>query len=252
MAMAARPARSSRRRCVARNVASRSFSSQRQWARRARSAAVPLSAAREMSGDVLGHYGCSLSGMGTREKQLLDAAITVLGGSGMRRLTHRAVDAAAGLPVGSTSNRFRTRDALLAGVLRRILERETSIWASLAAASTPTDIDSLAEVLGRLVRTLTGDERQLSQARRAAFAQVPVAPAVGAEIQRAQNELTSWMGPALVEIGSRDPWTDVRHLLALIEGLISLQLANPAPGFDPAAALAALLRGLLREHRPTG
>ncbi len=51
--------------------------------------------------------------MGTRRDDLLDAAICVLGESGIRGLTHRAVDAAAGLPAGSASNLFRTRDALL-------------------------------------------------------------------------------------------------------------------------------------------
>ena len=47
---------------------------------------------------------------GTDRRQLLaDAAIAVISGSGMRALTHRAVDAAADVPSGTTSYHFRTR-----------------------------------------------------------------------------------------------------------------------------------------------
>ena len=59
-----------------------------------------------------------------RRRQLADAAITVLARTGMRGLTHRAVDAEAALPAGSTSNHFRTRRALTIGVVDRLAERD--------------------------------------------------------------------------------------------------------------------------------
>ena len=43
--------------------------------------------------------------MTDRRTLLLDAALELVGTQGMRGLTHRAVDAAAGLPPGSTSSR---------------------------------------------------------------------------------------------------------------------------------------------------
>lgn len=45
----------------------------------------------------------------------------------MRGLTHRAVDEAAGLPQGSTSNLARTRAALLEAAVRRLAEREAAV-----------------------------------------------------------------------------------------------------------------------------
>ena len=42
--------------------------------------------------------------MADRRTAILDAALELVGTLGMRGLTHRAVDAAAGLPPGSTSN----------------------------------------------------------------------------------------------------------------------------------------------------
>src|SRR5687768_18473206 len=59
----------------------------------------------------------------TRERALA-AAVDLLGEQGVRALTHARVDARAGLPPGSTSNWFRTRRALLGGVVDWIAERE--------------------------------------------------------------------------------------------------------------------------------
>ena len=56
--------------------------------------------------------------MSNRREILLDAAIQVLGEGGMRALTHRAVDAEAGVATGSTANRFATREALFEAIER--------------------------------------------------------------------------------------------------------------------------------------
>jgi hypothetical protein len=51
-----------------------------------------------------------------RQQLLLTAAVRVVARSGLRGLTHRAVDAEAGLPEGSCSAVMRTRLALLTGL----------------------------------------------------------------------------------------------------------------------------------------
>ena len=70
--------------------------------------------------------------MTTRRETLLDAAIAVLGGQGSRGFTHRAVDAAASVPIGTTSNYFRTREALLDGVVSRFVDLERAAWGQIA------------------------------------------------------------------------------------------------------------------------
>lgn len=72
----------------------------------------------------------------TRRQQLSDAAITVLARDGARGLTHRAVDAAAGAPLGTTSNYFRTRRALVAALMTRIEQRLAPDPALLAERAT--------------------------------------------------------------------------------------------------------------------
>src|SRR5207248_5829218 len=56
-----------------------------------------------------------------RRAQLSAAAMRVLAEEGSRGLTHRAVDAAASVPPGTTSRYFRSREALLAAVVEHAL-----------------------------------------------------------------------------------------------------------------------------------
>jgi DNA-binding transcriptional regulator YbjK len=73
----------------------------------------------------------------TRRAALADAGIAVLAREGGRGLTHRAVDAEAGAPTGTTSNYFRSRDELLAELGRRSYERlapSDEAMAEMAAA----------------------------------------------------------------------------------------------------------------------
>ncbi|GHE45495.1 TetR family transcriptional regulator [Streptomyces vinaceus] len=59
-----------------------------------------------------------------RRTLIADTAIATVAASGLRGLTHRAVDAAAGLPTGSTSYYFRTRTALIEACYRRLAESD--------------------------------------------------------------------------------------------------------------------------------
>ena len=87
-----------------------------------------------------------------RRDDLLDAAICLLGERGTHALTHRAVDAAAGLPAGSASNYFRTRDALLNAVVERFAARERANWEDIAAKVCPTTPQELAQALTMFAR----------------------------------------------------------------------------------------------------
>ncbi|NUT52833.1 MAG: TetR family transcriptional regulator [Saccharothrix sp.] len=179
----------------------------------------------------------------SRQQQVLDAAIRVLGTGGMRQLTHRAVDAGAGLPQGSTSNLFRTRDALIGAVLGRLLERETALWGALAGEV--TDPESFARAVGALVERLA-DDRVLTLARHALFVEVAQHPELRGHVDRAHREIAGWAVPLITRLGSTDPPADLALLLAVVDGLLANHLANPGAGFDPAAAVRTVLRGMRR------
>jgi len=58
-----------------------------------------------------------------RRRALVDAAIRVLARQGARGLTHRAVDREASVPTGTTSNYFRSHQAIVEALFGRISER---------------------------------------------------------------------------------------------------------------------------------
>jgi AcrR family transcriptional regulator len=66
-----------------------------------------------------------------RRAQLADAAIALLALTGVHGVTHRAVERHAGLPVGTASNYFRSREALLVAAAERVGELH---YADMAAA----------------------------------------------------------------------------------------------------------------------
>ena len=81
----------------------------------------------------------------SRRALIADAAISTLARDGMRGLTHRAVDRTAGLPEGSASYYFRTRQALLQATVERLAERDsTDMLASGAVVDSAAMVDSAA------------------------------------------------------------------------------------------------------------
>ncbi|WP_027341185.1 TetR/AcrR family transcriptional regulator [Hamadaea tsunoensis] len=182
----------------------------------------------------------------TRRDDLLDAAVRVLGTRGLRQLTHRAVDAEAGLPAGSASNVFRTREALLDGVLDRLVEVETAGWQRLAGTARPLGVREFAALLGTMVEQLTrGEGRVLTLARFAVFGEAAHHPALQHKIVEARERLGAWGVPWLAALGSADPARDYRMVLDLLDGLLHNELAGPAADFRPAETIGTLLAGML-------
>ncbi len=87
-----------------------------------------------------------------RRTVIADAAITVVARSGLRGLTHRAVDAVASLPPGSTSYYLRTRRALVGACFDRMVERDlTQPLVSAGDGPHAGNQADLAELLARFV-----------------------------------------------------------------------------------------------------
>ncbi|WP_020579389.1 TetR/AcrR family transcriptional regulator [Actinopolymorpha alba] len=179
--------------------------------------------------------------MTSRREELLDAAISVLGEHGARRLTHRAVDAAAGVPAGSTSNYFRTRDALVKAIVERFTAREQSIWEEIATTARPTTAAGLTDALAEFAVDATGPRRTLTLARYALFIEAAQAPSLQEHLTLTREHVLTWAAGWLEEVGSSDPRDDAALLLDLFDGLLLHQLASPDPAFDPAPRLSALI-----------
>lgn len=184
--------------------------------------------------------------MDDRRTQIADAAIRVLGTQGLRQLTHRAVDAQAGLPAGSTSNYVRTRAALIGAVVNRLAELDRRDWERIASGPPPDRPDQLAELLAGFVVQATGAQRHRTLARYALFTEAAIGqPAVREQLAQGWTEVLSWASAWFRALGSTDPELHCRTTLEYLDGLILHELALPEPDIDPLPRINQLVSTLL-------
>src|ERR1700758_1853681 len=86
-----------------------------------------------------------------RRAQILDAAIGILADVGVGGLTHRQVDDRAGLPAGTTSNYFRTRQALLEATAARTVDLYGQGVEASQAAFGPLAPDGVKALITRMI-----------------------------------------------------------------------------------------------------
>jgi DNA-binding transcriptional regulator YbjK len=183
--------------------------------------------------------------MPTRRDGLLDAAIRLLGDHGVRTVTHRAVDAEAGLPAGSASNLFRSRDALFDGIVERVAERERANWDELAAGSVPASPTELARVLAGVAVDATRAHRTLTLCRYSMLVEAARRPELRAQLMETGTRINTWVTAWLRLAGSVDPERDMHLVANYYTGLVLHELALPDPAFDPFPRLDALLTALV-------
>lgn len=92
-----------------------------------------------------------------RRTALIDAAIEVLADQGARGLTFRAVDNQAGVPIGTASNYFANRDALLVQAGQRVFQRLDPGAAVIGEAlALPRTRASVERLMHEMVERITG------------------------------------------------------------------------------------------------
>jgi DNA-binding transcriptional regulator YbjK len=182
-----------------------------------------------------------------RRTRLLDAAIELLGERGVRGVTHRAVDVAADLPAGSTSNYFRTSDALFAAVVERFAARERGNADDLAVTVAPTNPAELAEIATALAVDMTGKHRTLTLARYAILVEGAQRPALQTRLRQTGGRVDAWFANWVRTAGSDRPDLHAPIIQNYVTGLVLHQLASPDPAFDPAERIRALIDALLEE-----
>ncbi|MGX5716209.1 TetR/AcrR family transcriptional regulator [Arthrobacter sp. MAHUQ-56] len=178
--------------------------------------------------------------MPDRRTQLLDAALGIVADRGLKGLTHRAVDAAAGLSEGTTSNYYRSRTALVEAVLERLLQLDGALLQGAGPAGPPRDVGELAEQLAGLVLALAGQHAGLTRARLAFSLDHPEAVTAGHLL------LVRNLEQALTGLGVADAGTRARDVADYGDGLLlHLLTVRRDEGPDPAAIATAIRRLLL-------
>lgn len=167
-------------------------------------------------------------GLTPRRREILSAATTVLARTGNRGLTHRAVDREAGLPEGSSSAYFRTRDALLGALGDFVADRLANDVEALGArlASCPGDHErAVAEVSGLFSRWL--EQPDLLAAR----LELTVA---ATRDHRLAERFTQWRADLVTMVrevmaeADKDSAAAAETLVAALDGVLLASLLQPA------------------------
>ncbi|WP_344860069.1 TetR/AcrR family transcriptional regulator [Amycolatopsis ultiminotia] len=177
-----------------------------------------------------------------RKAAIGDAAIEVIAAQGMRGLTHRAVDRAAGLPAGSTSYYARTRSALLELTAARMIELDQK------EVEDPRE-GSLAEFLGAVVHAAITEGRTRVLARYEFALEATRRPELRAGYDAGGLALRRQCAEVLAAAGSRSPEGDTRVLIGWLDGSIFDALAGTGSRRPPSkdeltAGARAVLTGL--------
>lgn len=186
-----------------------------------------------------------------RRRQVLDAAIEVLGSSGLRRLTYQAVDASAGVPPGTTSQHFRTREALLDGLVAHLVTLDLEDWdggrETGGRLPAPTGPEEFALRMNSVILELIGPGRNRNLARYQLLMEGVARPSLREPLEQARNALLRWGTAVLRDLGSRAPERDCRTLFAMLDGLMMQQLTLGEKDIDPLPSIRTVVGAILPE-----
>ncbi len=181
-----------------------------------------------------------------RRNQILDAAIDVLCDDGVGGLTHRQVDSRAGLPFGTTSNYFRTRQALLEATAARTVDLHWQRVELLQSGVGPLTRDTLEALIIQLIHP-SEQMRRVTLARFELFMESTRRP----ELQPMMRELQAAAvksATLIVEAAGFTPAPErMEELSRLLNGLVfsNLTIAPESGAMDAAGLVDRLLSAFL-------
>ncbi|RKS08784.1 TetR family transcriptional regulator [Nocardiopsis sp. Huas11] len=176
-----------------------------------------------------------------RRRALADAAIALLAEEGAHGLTHRAVEARAGVPAGTATNYARNREALLVAAAERILELHL---ADMADATAPdpaeraqtsrrrTEETELADILAASLWTAATDLRDRYLAYFELHMEARRRPALAAVLARLGDAALADTTGLHDTMGTPVPEAAVPVLISLYSGTLFTLVTLPAEQLD--------------------
>ncbi len=187
-----------------------------------------------------------------RKTVIADAAIALLGQAGAKGLTHRAVDAAAGLPAGSTSFYCRTRHELLTLALLRhaALDMQDLRADAQRMARASLGLNDLVELLGdRVADWLSPGKRGRLVARFELFLMASRDPELAAIVAQQRQHFLHATEAALGRAGVASPAAMAPMVLVVVDALLLDQVSANGPVLSLAQQQAMFRRLLQGEPR---
>jgi TetR/AcrR family transcriptional regulator, regulator of biofilm formation and stress response len=178
-----------------------------------------------------------------RREQILEAALRVIGRSGREAVTHRAVAEEAGVPLGSTTYYFDSRDDLLAEALEHVAAEAVRRYARLAGEL--RSVSSAEELADGLLSELiaAAENRTAYIAEYELWLEARRRPELREAAQSWCDAEQLAVAGAMESLGSREPAIDASLVVAAIDGLGERLLGREE---DPAKAAKELRPELIR------
>ena len=186
-----------------------------------------------------------------RRQRIANAGIALIARGGTHRLTHRAVDAEAGLPNGSTSYYARSRRDLIRLVMEQLSAESQADLTDIEVPEKLT-VQQATELVGRLTKRLilNGDAQA---ARFALMFEVRDDDELRRELTVDAPVRSSFDEKAvklLRALGATDPEGTASEFVALVDAVLIYRAVEAAP-IDPVGVVETYLTGLLVRQKPT-
>jgi DNA-binding transcriptional regulator YbjK len=180
-----------------------------------------------------------------RRAQILDAAIGILADVGVGGLTHRQVDDRAGLPAGTTSNYFRTRQALLEATAARTVElhwrRVEALQAAIGSLTRFTR-DGIKALLTRMISDPDEQARRYTLARFELFMEGTRRPELRPFLTELQTAAVKSATLIFEAAGLNPEPQQMEELSRLLNGYVFSSLTISGAPDDTAGLVDRLLR----------
>jgi TetR/AcrR family transcriptional regulator, regulator of biofilm formation and stress response len=183
-----------------------------------------------------------------RREALLRATIELLGESGVRSVTHRAVAERAGLPLASTTYYFRSVHELVEEALKLHVAERVAELEGMAAVALGIGGASAADIAERLAEVLVAAPTPILAAQYQMYLEAGRNPALQPAVADALAAFEGLAAGMLSALGASDPQGAAEAFVALLDGFALHRLARPRDSAREAAALFAAMRALFLEQ----
>ncbi len=168
---------------------------------------------------------------GDRREVVLEAAVRIIGAGGPDAITHRAVAARAGVPLGSVSYYFNSREELVRESFRYYLASAVQFFESLERQARPGSARSLTELLVDVARR-EFMEPELVRAEYELILYAAQDEALAREFAAYERSLEVQLAARLERLGATRPIDASRTLIDLVRGFELERFTRPDADFD--------------------
>ncbi|MBB4932372.1 DNA-binding transcriptional regulator YbjK [Lipingzhangella halophila] len=192
--------------------------------------------------------------MRPRVELIARTAVSIIAQRGLRGLTHRAVDEAAGLPPGSTSYHARTRVRLIETALTWLAEEDEQDLGE-GESLDPGSAGGAAALIAEFTHSAVARDPDRTRARLELALEAGRNPDLRAVYDRIGARFRGLAERLMRELGSPEPARHARTVIAWMEGMAFDSLAGSGAAAPPSRSelhegAAELLRALLPASRP--